>query len=159
MEIALQLSSVDGTDYLHYIGPINEESEVHFSRVIEKLSKNVVINFRQVTYINSCGVRAWVNFMRELEKEHKVSYEECTSEIVLQMNMIPSFLGNSEVISVYASYECESCNLHEEKLLKRAIDLPIDGNYDLIATTCPKCNQAMELEELEEEYFAFLNSG
>lgn len=159
MDIALQLSSVDGTDYIHYIGPINEESEVHFARVVDKLSDKVVINFRQVSYVNSCGVRSWVNFMRELGQNRSVFYEECTSEIVMQMNMIPSFKGQAEILSVYAVYECESCNIKQEKLLDSKADLPKDGNFDAIENPCPKCHNAMEMEELEDEYFAFLLAG
>ncbi len=159
MDITLQLINKDGVDHIHYVGPINEEAEVHLAQVQSKVGAKVVVNFKQVEYINSCGVRAWINFMRELEKNRQVTFEECTSEIVMQMNMIPSFRGNAKVKSVYAAYDCENCGNKENKLFEAGKNLPEDGNFEFPPVHCSKCKHEMEMEELEDEYFAFLEAS
>jgi len=67
-----------------------------------QLGPNMLINFKQVQYMNSCGVRAWINFLRELENNRKIIFEECTPEIMSQINMIPNFKSSAHIRSLYA---------------------------------------------------------
>ena len=105
MGITINLSQKNGADYVEYSGPIDAEAEVHLEQLKEKLSGNVVFNFKSVSTVNSCGVRSWINFMRDLEqKERTISFEECPGEIVMQINMIPSFKSKATINSVYGTY-------------------------------------------------------
>ena len=109
MEINLQIGKKGDWDHVVYAGPINEDTEVHLARVAAQLGKNVIFNFRQVEYVNSCGVRSWINFLRDIQEGREVIFEECTPEIVSQINMIPNFRGKAHIKSVYASYACDNC--------------------------------------------------
>lgn len=155
MGIAIQIDQKDGWDVVRYIGPINEEAEVHLSQVLPKLGPKCVMNFRQVEYVNSCGVRGWINFMRNLEKNRQVVFEECTPEIVMQINMIPSFKGNAQIHSVYSFYSCSSCSHQQSVLFVDGKNLPKTPDDEIPPVACPKCGNQMEMEELEEEFFAF----
>jgi anti-anti-sigma regulatory factor len=159
MEITIQVTQKNGTDFINYIGPINEEAEVHLARLLETVGKQCVINFRQVEYVNSCGVRAWINFMRELEKSRQIVFEECPSEIVMQINMIPSFRGKAKVKSVYGSYACGECGETKSQLFEAGKNLPQKESDQLPPVVCGKCGSEMELEELEDEFFAFSMAG
>ena len=157
MGINIQLIQKDGADYVEYVGPIDAEAEVHLAQLLPKLGSKLVFNFRQVDSVNSCGVRSWINFMRDLEKESRdITFEECTSEIVMQINMIPSFKGNAKIASVYGGYVCDDCGHEDSVLFADGKNLPADPEAELPSVNCSQCGAEMELEEMEEEYFAFL---
>lgn len=112
------------------------------------------LNLAGITSINSLGIRAWVNFMKEISNR-PVFYEECPPVVVRQMNMIPSFLGSAKVLSVYAPFVCENCD--EEKLVlvpemalaKSDVELPEPFK-------CESCSEGeMELDGHPKQYFAF----
>lgn len=157
MDISIQLSQKDGADIVRYIGPINEEAEVHLAQLAPKLGKKCIINLSQVAYVNSCGVRSWINFMREVDKNRDIVFEECTSEIVMQINMIPSFQGKAKVLSVFASYCCDKCSHRENVLFESGKNMPTSSDFELPEQKCKKCGSPMEMEELEDEFFGFLS--
>lgn len=157
MGISIQIVQKNGWDQVNYVGPIDAEAEVHLSQLYPKLGKQIVFNFKDVSSVNSCGVRSWINFMRELQKSQRtVAFEECTAEIVMQMNMIPSFKGNADIRSVYGSFGCEKCGHEADILFESGKNLPASSDQGLAPVACPKCKSEMQLEEMEEEYFAFL---
>ncbi len=160
MGININLVQKDNCDHVEYTGPIDAEAEVYLDQLLPKLGKNICFNFKQVESVNSCGVRSWINFMRELEKEErKIIFEECTSEIVMQINMIPNFKGNAQVISVYGAYVCDECGYEKTILFKSGENLPQKPIDELPPIECSQCGVEMELEEMEEEYFAFLQGA
>jgi anti-anti-sigma regulatory factor len=137
------------------VGVINEDSEHSFKNLSLELEegKKIIFNFSQVKSINSLGVRAWVSFLRSLEEGRTILFTECTTDIIMQINMIPSFLGKATVASFYVNYICEICNKEEKKLFETA-SLPLKT-----IPPAPKCESddcGMQTEELEDEYFVFL---
>ena len=156
MTVNIDIQQKDGWEVLTYSGPINEEAEVHLTQIVSQLGTKVRINFKKVSMVNSCGVRGWVNFMRELEQNREIIYEECTSEIVMQINMIPSFKGGANVESVYGSYSCDECGHNEEVFFEKGKNLPASEDDDIDAVKCSQCGAEMEMEELEDEFFAFV---
>ena len=156
MSITINVTNEGDWEVVSYVGPINEEAEVHLAKVLEGLGPKVRINFKQVSMVNSCGVRSWVNFMREAEANREITYAECTSEIVMQINMIPSFRGKSKIESVYGDYSCESCGQTQNLLFENGKNMPETEDDEVQAPMCSSCNEEMEMEELEEEFFAFV---
>jgi len=157
--ITLNIEKKGQWEHISYTGPINEDTEVHLMPVVSQLGPNVIFNFRKVEYVNSCGVRAWINFLREVEKGRKIIFEECTPEIVGQINMIPNFKSTAHIRSVYASYACESCDSQKWVLFEEGRNLPESSDATIETPECEKCNKAMEMEELEDEFFAWLDSA
>lgn len=156
MDITINVTPKDDWDLMKYVGPINEEAEVHLAQILESLRPKVIINLGQVEYVNSCGVRGWINFMREVEKGREIVFEECTSEIVMQINMIPSFRGKAKIKSVYGSYSCESCGNQESILFEEGKNLPASEDDEVDIPLCKNCGEEMEMLELEDEFFAFI---
>lgn len=159
MPVSFHISQSGDWERVEYSGPINEDAETHLVSLAKKLGPKCIINFRKVEFVNSCGVRAWVNFMRDLGKSRKVIFEECVPDIVTQINMIPSFRGGAEIKSVYASYACDHCGNHEQVLFEKGRNLPTKSNMEVPKMACRKCSEPMEMEELEDEFFAFAEAS
>jgi anti-anti-sigma regulatory factor/DNA-directed RNA polymerase subunit RPC12/RpoP len=157
--ISIDLSKSENSDLVRITGPIDAEAEVHLMQLVPKLGGEVTFNFRNVSEVNSCGVRSWINFLRELGKSNRaITYEECNGEIVMQMNMIPSFKGSAKVTSVFGNYVCDNCEHELEVLFKEGENLPSGEDIDLPSIKCKECGEDMEFEEVEEDYFNFLSA-
>jgi len=159
MDINIQIGKKDDWDHVTYIGPINEDSELHLNQIESQLGKNVIINFRQVEYVNSCGVRSWINFLRGIQESREIIFEECTPEIVSQINMIPNFKGKAHIKSVYASFSCDECENQHWELYEEGRNLPSSPDESVAEKACPKCGSEMEMEELEDEFFAWIEAS
>lgn len=159
MGITLNIEKKGNWEQVIYSGPINEDTEIHLTPFVQQLGSNVIFNFRKVEYVNSCGVRAWINFLRDVEKGRKIIFEECTPEIVSQINMIPNFRGNAHIKSVYASYACEHCENQKWELFEEGRNLPQNSTDTVPTPKCDKCGKMMEMEELEDEFFAWLETA
>jgi ABC-type transporter Mla MlaB component/predicted RNA-binding Zn-ribbon protein involved in translation (DUF1610 family) len=156
MSITTQITRNGDWETLRLFGPINEDAELHLPNLVQSLGKNVIINFSEVESVNSCGVRAWITFMRELEKGRSLVFEECTPEIVSQINMIPNFRGKAVVQSVYAGYTCPNCGNNQIQLFTRGHNMPATAADGGGAISCSKCGKPSEMDEIEEEFFAWV---
>ena len=121
---------------------------------IAKYQGPYVFNFKEITSINSCGVRSWVNFIKSLGKQ-SVAYEECPPVIVRQMNMVPSFVGPANVLSVYVPYVCDGCDTEKTVLVNRS---QFSGKLQIASSfPCDSCKKnEMVVDGQPDQYFAFL---
>lgn len=132
-------------------GIIDEDTD--FSALLKLKNSPVVFNFKNITSINSCGIRTWVNFIKEFSTA-VVEFTECPPLVVRQMNMVPSFLGKAIVNSVFVPYICDSCDHEQSKLVsvadfKKGVPVPE-------TIQCEKCNSdEMEIDGNVKQYFAF----
>jgi len=131
-------------------GSIDEDAK--FDELMS-LGKKMVFNFKEVTSINSCGIRNWVNFIKELDAV--IYYAECPPVIVRQLNMVPSFKGKADVVSVEIPYVCDACE--KEKVVLVHKDKFQGGNVQVSELiTCDACGkEEMEFDGHPEQYFAF----
>lgn len=121
---------------------------------LKKAGASLIINFKGVTSINSCGIRTWVNVIKELSGV-EITYEECPPLIVRQMNMVPSFLGHAKVVSAYVPYVCDDCDAETTTLANA--DQFSSGNVTVPESmTCTSCGKGeMEIDGNPKQYFAF----
>jgi len=147
----------NGVHWVTLSGVINEDAEGPLKKLIEGLegATTVCFNFRDVKSVNSLGVRAWVTFLRGVDGAagRRVYFYECIPDIIMQINMIPSFLGKASIASFYVNYISPATN-KTHKVLIDTKDL--EPKTIPSAPNCPDTGTPMETEELEEEYFAFL---
>ncbi len=141
-----------GLTTVEFVGEIDEHAD--FVELRRKLRGEVAFQLAEVRRINSCGVREWVNFVRDLPQVTDLSFSHCSPAIVTQLNMIHNFRGPAKIRSFYAPYVCETCGLEEEKL----IDVASQGQttVGLPSFTCSQCGAAMEFDDLPERYLSFL---
>jgi anti-anti-sigma regulatory factor len=142
-------------------GTINEDSGLDLQRLVglveERNRPSLVFDFSAVHSVNSLGVRAWIQFLRQVEGAGaKVFFEACSPEVVMQFNIIPNFLGQATVLSFFANYVCESCALVTKPLIRRD-----ELKHSVIPArpVCPSCSAVMESRQIEEEYFGFLKKS
>ena len=139
----------DGKKVVNLVGDIDEDTNL---QPLLRLGSPLTFNFAKVHSINSCGVRSWVNFLKELGNI-AVYYVECPPLIVRQMNMVPSFVGHAQVLSVYAPFVCDNCD--EEKLILVPQN-QFEQLGDMNGGTCEKCGKGeMELDGHPQQYTAF----
>jgi len=114
----------------------------------------VDFDLSQVTYINSLGVRAWVEFLRAAPIQG-YEFHACSVPFVLQAALSDAVMGRGTVASFFAPYVCDVCGHEEERLLQSATVL---ASVDHAPPTfnCPSCGGALVLDDLPHRYLAFL---
>lgn len=134
-------------------GVINEEATLDFMSTLP--AGKVVVNTKDVDRINSCGVREWIQSLKNVPDGCELIYEECSPAFLDQINMISNFTGNGKVKSFYVPYICEACDTKADTLvdLDKCLN---DDELELPEITCSECNEAMELGDDPDQLFGFL---
>jgi len=115
----------------------------------------IEVNCREITSINSSGVKAWIRYFQAAAKGgSRFSFHECSQSIVDQINFIMNFTCGGKVESIFLPFCCESCNTPALALFKcddlRAAQLQVTP------PACVKCGAATSFDEIPEEYLGFL---
>jgi DNA-directed RNA polymerase subunit RPC12/RpoP len=113
----------------------------------------VVFDLAGVEQINSCGVREWIYFTRNLaEVDRGFELARCSPAVVRQLNTISNFRGNGSVRSVMLPYYCAGCRREEYTFL----DLSGEGDREIAEEIpCPRCGKAMEFDDIPDTYLSF----
>ncbi len=143
-----------GFTTVEFTGEIDENAD--FGELRRRLKGPVVFHLAEVRRINSCGVREWVNFVRDLPGVTELTFTHCSPAIVTQLNMIYNFRGAAKVRSFYAPYVCDACGHEDEKLLDVQNQFP-GGPGKVPDYACEQCGAAMEFDDLPERDLSFLN--
>ncbi|MEM9490178.1 MAG: hypothetical protein AAGC55_13605 [Myxococcota bacterium] len=143
-----------GLTTVEFFGEIDENAD--FSDLRRHLKGSVVFHLAEVRRINSCGVREWVNFVRDLPDVTELTFTHCSPAIVTQLNMIYNFRGRAKVRSFYAPYVCEYCNNEEDKLLEVTTVFENGEIKGVPEFQCRECQKMMEFDDLPERYLSFL---
>lgn len=147
-QFKIDIVNENGTQKVYIRGNVDEDAEFES---LKKIEGTLVVNFKDVKTINSCGIRTWVNFLKEIQGR-QVIYEECPPIIVRQMNMVPSFLGSAKVTSIYAPYVSEDTD--EEKLVLYTADKFTAPGFKLPETIDGEDGE-MELDGNPQQYLSF----
>ncbi len=143
----------NGVTSIKLSGSIDEH--VDLPKEIGAMPAQVNILCREITQINSLGVKAWIDFFtRAAGAKIKFTYSECPPPIVEQLNYITNFSCGGQVLSVSVPFTCESCH-KELRGVVRSEDLRKVA-YKLPPIKCPKCGAKAVFDDVPEEYFAFL---
>ena len=124
-----------------------------FDELMPAMVGRVVFDTAQVTYMNSLGVRAWCEFLRQARIQG-YEFHACSVPFILQASMVKDVIGRGTVTSFFAPFHCISCDHQEERLLQSAAILA--ANLEPPVFKCPSCGGALEFDDLPERYFAFL---
>jgi len=144
-----------GGTLAHLSGEINENADLLELR--RQLRGDVELDLENITRVNSCGVREWVNFVRALDGHvDALQFARCSPVVVLQLNTIFNFRGSARVVSFLAPYVCEVCHVDEYRLLVVAEHFPDRANPHVPAFRCGRCGGVMVFDELPERYLSFL---
>ena len=134
------------------------EENVNFEQLIGPPPEELEIICREISRINSVGVKGWIKYFQTCQtKKTKLTFSECSTPIVEQINLISNFTCGGHVKSVFVPFMCSNCKseligLFETDKLKDFISKPI-------ALKCTKCGGKAEFDDIPEEYFSFMMRG
>jgi DNA-directed RNA polymerase subunit RPC12/RpoP len=132
------------------------EENVNFDKLIGPAAPVMRVGCKEIPRINSVGVKAWIKyFTAAVQKGSKVVFAECSTAIVEQINLISNFTCGGSVESIYVPFSCSKCR-NELIGLFRVEDLK-KLNLKLPELKCTKCGSKAVFDDIEEEYFGFIN--
>lgn len=137
---------------LHLLGVIDENADL--TAMAEAQAPKIRLELAGVHRINSFGVRAWMDAMRQISKDSHLVLARCAPPVIDQCNMVVDFHGHGTIESFYAPLICEACQEQTQRLYQTDDCLTDDGA--LRVPPCPHCQQPMEIDDLEEQYLIFL---
>jgi len=152
--LSWRIKERSGFTTVEFSGDVEETAD--FSELRRRLTGVVLFNLSGVRRLNSTGVRAWIDFVRDLPNVNDLTFTHCSPAIVTQLNMIYNFRGPAKVRSLYAPFVCEKCFHEEEKLLDLQSHLPDGYQGSLPDFFCDECGEVLEFDDLPERYFAFM---
>ena len=141
---------------VEFVGEIDENAD--FSVLKHELQGDVEFQLAGITRVNSCGVREWVNFVRNLPHVSSLRFVKCSPAIVTQLNAIYNFRGPARVRSLLAPYVCEGCAIEEYKVIDVHPRFP-RASMVVPVFSCPRCGGPMEFDDLPERYLSFLKEA
>jgi hypothetical protein len=153
--VEYKLDRSNGYATVSLAGIINEDAGLQLKQLQSDTASDQKLrfNFAKIKSINSLGVRAWVTFLRTIDDGREILFAECVPDVIMQINMIPSFLSRAKIESFYVNYMSPETE-KSHTILMQTKDLKPKSIPD--SPLCPDTGVPMETEELEEEYFAFL---
>ena len=152
-----RLRASEAYSFLQLRGVIDEDNSL--DRLLPRITGNtLVIDTSDVIRINSCGVRDWVNWLSGLYKKGVIAVLiRCSPAIVNQINLVTNFSGHSIVHSFHSPYYCEACDKEIQKLVETDT-LLASSPVRAPSFRCGDCGSALEFDDLEESFFAFINA-
>jgi anti-anti-sigma regulatory factor len=159
MDLQFTRETTQGRTIITLSGVINERTDLQ--QLFENIEgETLTINLKNVTRINSCGVRDWVNAVKSITQPVTIEYTECSRAVVDQLIMVFNFLTGGSILSFQAPYYCDACdeefnmliNVNEHFPDEDSLEEPEAPDFD-----CPKCGKTMAFNEDEDKYFLFLS--
>jgi anti-anti-sigma regulatory factor len=143
----------DGLTSIRIAGSIDES--VDLQAAVGAMPARVNINCRDISYLNSTGVKAWMEFFgRASGAGIQFSFSECPPAVVEQINYMNGFVCGGSVSSISVPFTCTQCGGEMRGTVKTE-DLRHVA-YQLPHVKCAKCGGQASFDETPEEYFAFL---
>ena len=87
-------------------------------------------------------------------KKVKIKFQEVSTALVEQINLISNFTAGGEVESIFVPFSCTGCKSELAGLFK-AVDLK-KQQLKLPELKCQKCGGKAVFDDIPEEYFGFL---
>ena len=134
-------------------GVIDETT--NFEQALGKLPPAIQLNCREVSRINSVGIKLWREFFDRYRKGGgKAKFQELSPALVTTINYIADFIQRQEIETLCAPYHCQKCDTITLAVLKA--DEAKAKIQTASSQKCSKCGGTAELDEVADEYFSFL---
>lgn len=130
------------------------EENVDFSALFGPLPKNLEVNCRDITRINSIGIKAWLLYFQGcVNRGVRVCFLECSVAIIDQINHIHGFTCGAEIRSLTLPFFCNSCKI--PILTISEVNELLNNNFALPEVSCDKCHQRAVFDDQPEEFFLY----
>ncbi len=127
--------------------------------------KKLDLDIGKVTYINSGGIRNWIVWIVELNKNYPhvdFVFQQIPPIIISQISNIDSFIPKkSKIKSVYIPFFCDHCGASASRLFEpQQYFEAAKSKTEIIAAmsdmSCPKCTKPMEIDAFPDKYLTCL---
>lgn len=143
-------------------GPISEKTALYEYNI--KNATEIIVDMEKVTFINSIGVKNWINWTLKVPPGCKLELLKCPFVIINQVNMVHGFLPKAaRVQSFYAPYVCDSCNNEMNYLFQKGKDYEYKNGAEKEwikipeELPCKKCGKTMEPDFIDKKIIGFLS--
>lgn len=128
-----------------------------------KATSSLKINLRDITSINSNGIRKFLAFVLD-RSSLDMELHECTTEFISNVNVIPQLLGQppmpQRIKSLYMPLSCEDCDRSENFLITlNDIKASSDGTWAMRPVGCKSCKNPMTFDVEPADYFIFMEDA
>ena len=158
MPINIVIQQSSDSAHIALAGSIDESAGEEFAKIANALPSKLVFNFRGIVALNSFGVNAWITFYKVICKNRSIVFEDCTPEIVTQINMTPIFRGPAVIQSLLANYECPTCAHKQQQLFVRGQNLPGASSDPVPQVNCQACGKETAMDQEAEDFFAWIEA-
>lgn len=162
LKVRLLSPSSDGWTQLEIGGDITEASDlgVRFKELGLPGDARLRIDCRQISYINSVGIKQWISLFEEYRLAGTpLAFHGCSPAIVSQLSLIANIMRKDEIESVQLPFACPNC--HRDQVIERTVaELapPAEGGEPRIPQpVCEKCSSPLVFDESPAEYLHFLS--
>ena len=148
--LTLETQILDNKVEIKVSGQIDEDTS--FEKILNIQQEVYIFDLDEVSLINSCGVREWINFLEKLPEKAQITYKNVPQIVVEQINMVQGFVRpGAKITSFYAPYYSEN-NDEVVKILLQTEEV-VGGK----APTKSQDGEELEFDAIEAQYFNFLN--
>ena len=153
-QLFIDVENKESSFFVTLTGQLDEDAS--FEKVEFGESPKVVIDLNGINSINSCGIREWIKWVKEIPATATISYKNCPKVIIDQINMVVGFLPeNASVESFYVPYYCESSGSEKMVLFEKGKEFD-GGEIKEPEIKCDETGDEMEMDVIESKYFGFL---
>lgn len=157
MALSLKFNVEDNCTIIQLKGALNEYSSA-LDGVVVNPSFDLHIDLKDLTAINSLGIRNFIKWSRKVECQ-RLRLFFCPRTFVIQMNMVDGFLPKkAEIESFFVPYYSEANGEDSMVLFTKYLEYKKeDGKVVLnIPTVYDSKGEKMELDVFVDQYFRFL---
>ena len=116
------------------------------------VSGTLIINLFELSFINSLGIRDWVNWIKTVRAEKGITLIRCSPPFVRQISILQNFIPEGVTVeSICVPYFCDQCEREERQLINIGT-----GIETLPAEIpCVICKGEMSIDVVKNTYFKF----
>jgi hypothetical protein len=156
----MKVTKIGTTFQISVEGSVGEGAAI-FAHDLRGATK-VELNLEKLTYINSVGVKAWIQWLMHVPASAPVIIKNAPLVIVNQASTVSGFLPlHAEIESFTAPFICPKCDTESNALLSRGKDYEYAtkqaaSTISVSTVLCAKCRATTEPDFMPAKVFAFL---
>ena len=151
-KLSIDIVQAGTTTVYRFKGEVDESFQS--KKVPHPKTPQAVFELGAIDNFNSCGIREWIYFIRDIDPSVKVTFKECSVAMIDQINMVPESKGHASIESFFAPYFSASKGEVNKLITKDQIAaIAKTGKAPAFADEGGK---PLEFDALEESYFMFL---
>ena len=123
-------------------GSIDEYSGHPLLKLADELLPHALLNLRDISMVNSSGIKNLLIFVRAAKARSQLTFEECSPILARQLAMVPALREGVTIDSLLLTFMCNDCSDSELDILVQTKDRETEPS-----ALCPECAKPMVVED------------